>query len=195
MEKTPEHKPKIPLTEKLKTIPDVLGIRLNEQPDYDVLVKDGDIEVRKYHKTLLAQVTVQGEYEQAIKDGFQILANYIFGENKTDDQIAMTAPVYQEKTSEGWMISFVVPEKFDRNTVPDPVNPNIHFVDLPERKIAVLKYSGNNNQEKMKKAEQELSDWIATSGSRASSNIRWAQYDPPFAVPFLKRNEAQVNIN
>lgn len=212
MEKSHNHKPKIPLTEKLKTIPDVFGIRLNEQPDYEVLVTEGDVEVRRYKKTLIAQVTVQGEHDLAVKSGFQTLANYIFGDNEERSTIEMTAPVFQqnaqgnqsigmtaplfrEQNENGWTISFVIPEKFDLNTVPDPVNSNIRLAEMPERKTAVFRYSGNNNEEKMREAEEKLNEWLTSSGLTAKSTIRWAQYDPPFAIPFLKRNEAQIDIN
>lgn len=207
MENLPAHKPKIPLVEKLKTIPDMLGIRLNEQPHYDVLSKEGDIEIRKYPKLLLAQVTIQGEHEEAIKEGFLELASYIFGENKGKQQLSMTAPVfqenqtmpmtapvYQQKSGENWTVSFVIPKKFDRNTVPEPLNKDIHFVEVPMRKTVVYQYTGNNNEEKMMEAEKTLKSWLFSSGDHACSDVRWAQYDPPFAIPFLKRNEAQIDI-
>lgn len=209
-------KPKIPLTEKLKTISDVFGIRLNEQPDYEVLVTEGDIEVRRYKKTLIAQVTIEGEHDQAVMSGFQTLANYIFGDNENQTSMEMTAPVFQEsvlrnrttgelipmtaplfkyQNKNGWTISFVIPEKFDRHSAPEPIDSNIHLTELPERKTAVFRYSGNNNEEKMKEAEEKLNEWLRSSGLTTKSTIRWAQYDPPFAIPFLKRNEAQIDIN
>ncbi len=212
MEKPLTHKPKIPLTEKLKIIPDIFGVRLNEQPDYEVLVTQDDVEVRRYKKTVIAQVTIQGEHDQAIKAGFQTLANYIFGENEEQSTMEMTAPVFQQNTTSnqylgvtaplfrehngsGWTISFVIPEKFDFDSVPDPVDSNIRITEMPERKTAVLRYSGNNNEEKMREAEVKLNEWLTSSGMKAKSSIRWAQYDPPFAIPFLKRNEAQIDIN
>ena len=214
MEKTPQHEPKIPLSEKLKTPLDIVGIRTNEQPDYDVITKDGHVEVRKYKKTLIAQVKILGDYESAKKEGFLTLANYIFGDNQKQANIPMTAPVFQEKRSEnsqtmamtapviqeqdeaqtGWVTSFVVPEKFDRNSVPQPTNSEIQFKELPERNTAVFTYSGNNTEDKMKRAEEKLREWISTTGKNSTSSIRWAQYDPPFAIPFLKRNEAQIDI-
>lgn len=194
MEKTAQHKPKIPLTEKLKTLPDIFGIRLNEQPQYEIVRKDGDIQLRKYNKSLIAQVTVAGEYEDAVKNAFKVLADFIFGGNKSESTIEMTSPVFQEQRHQAWTLSFIMPEKFNLASIPQPINPKIKLLELPSRTTAVIEYSGNNNEEKMMQAEQDLKAWLYSEGMTPKSETRWAQYDPPFTVPFLKKNEAHIDV-
>ncbi len=67
---------------------------------YDVKQKEGDFEIRKYVDYILAQVDIDASFDEAVREGFMILANYIFGGNRKHSKIAMTAPVVEEKMSE-----------------------------------------------------------------------------------------------
>lgn len=81
-----------PLTEYLKMAPEMVGIRVNEEPNYEILKKEGEIEVRRYEKILLAQISINKPHEEAVKEGFQKLADYIFGGNAAEEKMAMTSP-------------------------------------------------------------------------------------------------------
>lgn len=68
----------IPLTKKLKSIPEVFGIRFNEEPPYEVLKKDGHFEVRRYQKQLMARVALKGlKYDDFRETAFKKLASNI----------------------------------------------------------------------------------------------------------------------
>ena len=75
----------------------VFGIRTVEEPDYTVILEDGNIQVRQYADFIIAETIVEAEYEEAGSIAFRRLAGYIFGKNKRDEKIAMTAPVLQEQ--------------------------------------------------------------------------------------------------
>jgi len=79
-------------------------------------------------------------------------------------------------------------------TVPKPLDKDIELIDLPARTVAVVEYTGNNTEERMHEASIALQAWLIASGRLALSPVRWALYDAPFTVPFLKRNEAQVDV-
>ena len=68
-----------------------------DRPKYLVLKKWGNFEIRQYEPRVIAQTTIQNDFEQAIKEGFNLLAAYIFGQNATKTKIAMTAPVEQRE--------------------------------------------------------------------------------------------------
>ncbi len=199
---------KIPFKEILKTIPGVFGIRLDEEPSYRIIQRDGSFELRQYEKNLMAQVLVNGDHEIAVEEGFNRLANYIFGQNRTNTAFSMTSPVYQERVSvymnhssihhdrkpDSWLISFVIPSKFDIRTVPKPLDHGICLAELPKRLIASVTYSGVNTEEKMRKGSKQLLNCLKNSRLKAISDVRWAQYDPPFAIPLFRKNEAQVDV-
>ncbi|MEM6414351.1 MAG: heme-binding protein [Pseudomonadota bacterium] len=67
-----------------------------ELPRYAV-VEDfgGGAEIRLYAPMILAEVDVKGSRSEAATAGFRILAAYIFGKNKKQEEIGMTAPVTQ----------------------------------------------------------------------------------------------------
>ncbi len=104
-----------------------------EQPDYTVEASDGPFEVRLYGPMIAAEATVAGERKEAINAGFRLIAAYIFGANKPNAKIAMTAPVQQQQqetiamtapvTQQGagnsWNVSFIMPKSWTMETLPE----------------------------------------------------------------------------
>ena len=68
-----------------------------EEPNYTVLSKTKNFELRRYESQLVAQTWVSGDQDAASRAGFKILADYIFGNNTApsgeSSKISMTAPV------------------------------------------------------------------------------------------------------
>ncbi len=200
----------IPLSEKLKGIPGFFGIRLGEEPFYEVLCTEGEKEIRKYNSFILASVTIHGSFEEAKREAFACLASYIFGQNKDNKHLKMTSPVLQEEnndfipmtsplsqgqSSNAWTMSFVLPLKYNLTTAPTPKDNRILLHKNPGRMIASLRYSGANDQEKIKKHSAELVSWINKSELFIpTGEVQIAQYDGPATIPFLRRNEVHVEV-
>ena len=113
------------------------------------------------------------------------------------EQIAMTAPVIMEESSEGkWKMAFSMPAKYTMENIPKPLDERVKLVEVPARTLAVVQYSGSfNNTEKREEMEQALAEWLAQHPDyRAKGKIFYAGYDPPFTVPFLRRNEVLVEV-
>ena len=77
------------------------SIMATDEPEFKTILKDGKIEFREYAPKIIAQVEVFGDFDQASSKGFKVLADYIFGNNKSKDgngnsRIEMTAPVEME---------------------------------------------------------------------------------------------------
>lgn len=188
-------RPKIPLSEKLKSLPEIFGIRLNEEPPHQVVHKYAHVEIRRYEPMLIAETVAFGEYRHASEDAFLRLASYIFGEQRPKTTIEMTAPVFQEKSDTGWRMGFVLPKRFTFDTAPKPKDSGISLRETRAHMVAVWRYSGTNDEAKMLRHIDDLSDWLVRSGRyRAISVPRCAQYDGPHALPFLRRNEIQVDV-
>lgn len=201
----------IPFKEMLHSIPGFFGIRLEEEPRYEVIETLDDVEIRRYAPALLAQVTVIGEHKDAVNDAFRILAGYIFGGNSTGEKMDMTspvlqqvehaslsasAPVIQNPSGEGWTVSFFISNELTPQTAPRPDNPAVTLVQSPETVVGALRYSGNNSDESRVEKRQELLSALA--GHRhwqVADDVAWAQYDQPFSIPFLKRNEVMVPLS
>jgi len=176
-----------------------------ETPDYKVVVKQGAFEVRDYAAQTVAEVVVEGDQQDAVRNGFRRLASYIFGANSGDQKIAMTAPVAQSPVMSGpvttsalgaqrWVVRFDMPRAHDLSTLPKPKNAAIRLLTLPPARIAAVRFSGLMSDSAAAKETAELLGYIKTSGLKAAGPPTLAQYDPPWTLWFLRRNEVLIPV-
>ena len=203
----------VPFIEKLKAIPGYFGIHLSEQPVYEVLKQEGDFELREYEPLLIATTPVQGDYKQALDDGFVRLAKYIFGENKSGLQMGMTIPVIHGplqgeikgkvqtlsipdfRNLDHMSMSFVLPSDMKHATAPMPNDSSVHLQEIPAQTWAVNAYSGKSEPEDIVANVKALQEWLSGSGHKADlRTLRVAQYDAPTTISFLRRSEVQVRL-
>ena len=199
---------RVPFREIVKSIPGFFGIRLEAEPKYEVVARRGEVEIRRYLPATVAEVTIAGPHDDAVDEGFRRLAAYIFGKNVSSDELAMTVPVYQRHerlpmttpvTQKGqagaWTLAFFLGNVMRVDDAPKPIDPSITLRTEPERLVASLRYSGTNNDDRRSAARRKLLDALLTDREfDVAEDVYWAQYDAPFVLPFVKRNEAQVEI-
>ncbi len=106
----------------------------------------------------------------------------------------MTTPVVGQKQEDVWRYTFVLPATYTKDSAPLPTTADVKVVGVPRTKVAALRYSGSWNEEAMEQKSQELLEWIKTNGLAAASAPRAAGYDPPWTIPFLRRNEVLIDI-
>ena len=165
-----------------------------EEPGYVIEASDANIEIRYYNSMILAEVIVHGDRKEAIKDGFRVIADYIFGNNSSSQKIAMTAPVQQQKAKDGWRVSFVMPSEYSLNSLPKPSGDNLWVREMPSAKYVVIRFSGTSTQGNLKKHEAELLDYVAAHRLKVLGSIKYAFYNPPWTLPFLRRNELMLQL-
>lgn len=181
----------VPIKEVIKSIPGFFGIRLEHTPRYDVIY-EGDIEIRRYAPFIVAQITVGGPREKALDEAFKQLAAFIFGDNQSQQTLPMTNPVFFEEVKGGWLMSFYLE---DRENIPVSLNKSITIHEYEEKFVAAYQFTGNMTDEKLNESKLELLAKMRNiPGYRAVSEVYWAQYDAPFTIPFMKKNEALVHI-
>jgi len=188
----------------------LVGIRAGtEQPPYEVVGRVGDAEIRRYAPQIAAEAVVEGPVETARNEGFRRVAGYIFGDNTAKASVAMTAPVVQGREAAGgsqsiamtspvvqqpaggesWSIQFIMPSKYTMATLPQPNDPRVRLVEIPARTFAVVRFSGLGREDAVARHEKALDAALAGSSWRAVGEpVTW-YYDPPWTVPFLRRNE------
>ncbi len=183
-----------------------------EQPVYKVLSQTDAIEIRRYEPKIIAEVEVTGAREDAIGDGFRLLADYIFGNNTATKDIAMTAPVQQQASQEiamtapvqqqalddslgnRWRVSFVMPSAYTMETLPTPRNSAVTLKEVPAKRMAVIEFSGRNSNDNIAEHEAALRRYIDTNDLQPIGPPVYAFYDPPWTLPFLRRNEVMLEI-
>ncbi len=188
----------------------LMGIAMakTEEAHYSVLSKDGDIETRMYAGDILAQVEVVGERKEALNKGFRLLADYIFGNNtvrkniemtapvmqEISQKIPMTAPVMQEPSGNKWIVSFVMPAHFTLQTLPKPNNNKIQIVQRKPQKYLAIRFSGFSSGSNFEQHTKILETHIKKNNIQVVGNPVWAQYNPPWTLPFWRRNEVMFRL-
>lgn len=177
----------------------VVGVRGGtEEPPYSLVQRLGHVEIRRYEPRLAAETTVNASELDARSDGFRRLASYIFGGNADRQRIAMTAPVAQSGgppgATTGWTIRFFLPRDLSAASAPRPIAAAVQIVKLPAETVAVWRFSGTPAAEAVHTAQRDLLAALAATEWRpVGAPAAWF-YDPPWTIPFLRRNEAVVAV-
>jgi hypothetical protein len=180
-----------------------------EEPQYTVIQQHEGIEVRSYAPYLVAEVVVPGPADAAGNQGFRILAAYIFGKNKGERRIqmtapvtqspeprsiAMTAPVTQAATETGYVIQFKMPAEFTLDTLPEPLDPQVRLREVPGGRFAVIRYSGAWSEGNYSEHLAKLRQGVEAAGIRTRGEPIYARYDAPFVPWFMRRNEIWLQV-
>jgi len=180
-----------------------------EEAPFSVFAKDGEFEVRDYAGQIVAEVSVDEDFKDAGNTAFRKLFGYISGDNQAREGISMTAPVAQQErgekiamtspvgqraTSQGWSVSFMMPSSFTLESTPEPNDPAIAIREIPEQRMATIRYSGRWTEKNYRKYLAKLESWIGTQGLTVTGNPVWARYNPPFTPPFWRRNEILIPV-
>ena len=183
--------------------------RATEEPDYRVLRKLEDIELREYAAYAVAEVVVSGPSARAGNLAFPILAGYIFGKNKGERKLAMTAPVTQtaepvklEMTAPvtqsaapgGFRVQFVLPKGVTSTSAPEPLDPRVTLRDIAPTRVAVIRYSGFWSDANYEKHLARLQDGLRAVGLAWDGEAVYSRYNPPFTPWFLRRNEIWLHL-
>lgn len=191
----------------LTTLP--MSSHATEEPEFQILRKIGDIELRRYASYIVAEVVVAGPASDAGKQAFPILAGYIFGKNKGEQKLAMTAPVTQAAipvkfemsapvtqtaAPGGFLVQFVLPKGVTLTSAPEPLDTRIHLRQVAPHQLAVIRYSGFWS-------DSNYNDHLATlQAALRTANLPWsgepvyARYNAPFTPWFMRRNEIWLHL-
>ncbi|CAG7857536.1 hypothetical protein MCAMS1_02400 [biofilm metagenome] len=187
----------------------LFGIQTEDSPVYGLMEEYDPIEIRHYYPYLTVQTEDSGDYDAATEKSFFRLFDYINGKNQTQqkltmtapvlqaskgEKIQMTAPVFQAQSGKTWTMRFVLPLEYDLATAPKPSDPKVTLVEIPEKKVAVLRFTGFFSENTLSETKAELMAWLKEKKIKPLSEPLSAGYNPPWTIPFLRRNEIHVDI-
>jgi len=164
---------------------------------YSIKGTSGEIEFRQYPSLVLA--TTDNSQNDA---GFNLLFAYISGNNKARDKIPMTAPVITSQkipmtspvVSNATSMSFVLPAGKTREETPDPLDSRVQIVTLPEREVAVIRFTGYASSQEVDTVTLRLQDGLKKTRIETVGEPFLMRYDTPWMPGFLRRNEVGVEI-
>ncbi len=189
----------------------LFGRGSEEQPSYKIVAKQENKEIRKYSSYIIAKTTISGSFKDAQSEGFRILAGYIFGKNKSQQKISITAPVVQKTENEKismtapvvispnenrtWTMTFSMPSKFTLESLPVPTDERVKIEKVEEKLVAALTFSGFWNESINSVKAQDLTEWLkGYKDYQLTSPPMFAGYNPPWTLPFLRRNEILIEL-
>jgi hypothetical protein len=175
-----------------------------EEPDFEVVQRLDAVEIRQYAPYVVAEVTVPGPADSAGNRAFPLLAGYIFGKNKGERKMAMTAPVTQTPTpvkmamtapvtqapvAEGYLVQFVLPKGVTLDTAPEPLDARVKIREMAAHRVAVVRFSGFWSEDNYQRHLAQLTTGLQAAGLRWKGEPVYSRYDAPWTPWFLRRNE------
>jgi hypothetical protein len=191
----------------------LFGVRSGyEQPAYEVVERLGDaVEIRRYEPRLAVETVVAGPGDEAARNAaFRILFDYISGANRAGEEVAMTVPVETAGRSAeiamtapietapaedgGYAMRFFLPAAFTEDTAPAPTDPRVRIVALQAATVAARRFTGWRDAEDVRREQERLLRALQQSPWRPSGSPTALFYDPPWTIPFLRRNEVAIAV-
>jgi hypothetical protein len=218
MTQNPTHQPAKSLTKQLfllvtsLTLIAAMPAHAIDEPAYTVVQTSDVFEVRQYAPYLVAEVVVPGPASEAGNQGFSLLGGYIFGKNKGERKLEMTAPVTQTAvaappvklemtapvtqavTPGGFLVQFVMPKGYTLATLPVPLDERVKLREVPGNRVAVIRFSGSWSQSTYEEQLQKLRTALAAAGLATTGEPVSSRYNSPFSLPFLRRNEIWLSL-
>jgi hypothetical protein len=168
---------------------------MTQNQPYRLLKRHGEFELRDYPAGMQVETEVTGDFINAGSIGFRPLVNFISGNNKARQAIAMTAPVIQESvTSSRHKVRFVMPTGMDQSSTPAPTDSKVSAIAVPAHLAAARKFGGSWNKDKFEKEGSKLLEEVAKAGLVAQGNLYWSRFDPPWKPGFLRHNEVLIRV-
>jgi SOUL heme-binding protein len=178
------------------------------EPPYTLVTRAGDFEIRDYQTQVIAEVSVTGARGDPANQGFRPLAGYIFGGNapkakiamtapvtrQQGTKIAMTAPVTRQAAGSAWKVRFIMPAGSTLATMPRPNDPSVRLLEEPGKRYGVIRFSGVGGDAVYARKTAELNEMLAARRLVPIGAPVIASYDPPWTLPFNRRNEVWLEL-
>ena len=180
---------------------------MTELQPYEVVGRRDGFELRRYPAHLVAEIEVDGSFDEAPYRAFRPLAGFINGANRSRRRIAMTAPVTQQEAGPekiamtapvmrqaagrpgSYLVQFVMPSHFTAQTLPVPEDTRVQTRQIPQQLAAAARFSGRWTRKGFEDRGAALRRAVAAAGLRPNGPVRYARFNPPLTPWFLRRNE------
>jgi len=160
---------------------------------YKILKEYKSFEIRAYDARLFSTVKLNTKYyDESSRNGFSILAGYIFGGNEKNEKIAMTSPVVMT-LEDSMTMKFMIPQEFEKSTLPQPNSSKIIFEEEPNKIVAAITFGGWANDQKIEAHKTELIEALAKEKIQHNDKFSFLGYNAPYEMS-NRRNEVIVEL-
>eukprot|EP00308_Calcidiscus_leptoporus_P012143 CAMPEP_0119364706 /NCGR_PEP_ID=MMETSP1334-20130426/11623_1 /TAXON_ID=127549 /ORGANISM="Calcidiscus leptoporus, Strain RCC1130" /LENGTH=420 /DNA_ID=CAMNT_0007380481 /DNA_START=20 /DNA_END=1282 /DNA_ORIENTATION=- len=172
-----------------------------ETPPYTPLRSGDGYEVREYPSYGVARVQMGEESATSALAGsrsFRALAAFVFGSNAQSESIGMTTPVRTDVDQLSSSMSFVLPSKYSAATAPAPSDPAVRLQQVEGQTLAVAEFTGFATGGEVERQREQLLAKLRRDGvdiPDGGSSYTVFQYNPPYTIPWLRRNELAMSVS
>jgi hypothetical protein len=182
-----------------------------DEPRYQVVEEADGFELREYLPFLVAETRVEGSFSGSADDAFDLLVDYVQGNNVGGRVIPMTAPVRQQPAnasnggavpvsaadaeSDSWLFQFALPKEYQMSMLPRPLDERVDLRRLEPGLVAALRYGGDWSETRYRAKERELLDAVRSAGLTTVGTPSFARYNAVLIPWFLRRNEVLVGVD
>lgn len=164
-----------------------------EMPQYTVIKKYNDVEIRQYPKMVVAQTTLPDTaMDKNMNNGFRTIAGYIFGGNDSNQKIAMTAPVVMTMGDTATMY-FVMPKQYKKDQLPKPTSSKVKILEEAEKVLAVITFGGFSSAEKVALYRKKLASVLNQNQIKMVGPYLYMGYNAPWDI-INRRNEVAIEV-
>lgn len=167
----------------------------SEIQSYEVIRTQEPYEIRYYPPAIMAKISSTSKsYRDLGYSGFGKLANYIFGGNSANKQIAMTSPVHMDIGDTLSTMSFVIPSEYTLDDLPKPNNAEINIQTTDAEYVAVISFGGFASNDRIHEHQELLRQYLIDTKVAYFGNFRFLGYNPPYQL-LGRRNEIIVTVD
>eukprot|EP00960_Hanusia_phi_P003286 96686-Hanusia_phi.AAC.1 len=184
-----------------------------ETPSYSVVRSSSEYEIRDYSPMLVASKAMSAE-RQEDGNAFNELASFLFGKNDRKEAMSMTTPVITAVDGEGRTrsMSFVIPSKYDLDSVPKPVGLSaVRMQQMEDSRVAAREFPGfatpaevggwGWRELRVVRQRDALLAALEEDGVTVEADEVVGRhmaddvvYNPPYTLPTFRRNEVFVRV-
>ena len=174
-----------------------------DSPSYDVVGHAEGYELRRYASHGVAATTMDAAGRGASSGllassrGFSRLSAFIFGENARGETLEMTTPVRVDVDTDGAAMAFALPRELSASSAPAPSDARVRLRQTEVATVAVAQFGGYATPKEIERQRETLLAALARDGVQvdgAGERYTIYQYNPPYTLPFLRRNEIAMPV-
>lgn len=184
----------------------ILREKSTPEPDFRVLVSEGDLQIRSYPPVTVAETIVAGPRKEALNEGYRILSDYLTAKSREGEKLPMRVPVLQDagnpmasdppvfddEVEGGWRVRLTLPGGTELPEAPAGVT----LVEIPARRVGAATFHGTAHDERLQAAEDRLRGWLNRHGEEClKAEPEYAFYNSPMIPPPLRRNEVLLALS
>ncbi|EWM28188.1 soul heme-binding protein [Nannochloropsis gaditana] len=187
-----------------------------ETPSFQVLHEGHGYEIREYDPYTVAYTEMGSSDAKAgstsagpvlgsptmTGGAFNTLAGYIFGANEAKTNMAMTTPVEIRKDAqhrgagEAYSMRFIMASPYTTETAPRPMDSKVRLTTTARERLAAREFAGFATEGEVQRQLISLLSLLDRDGVTVvdPASYRIFQYNPPYTLPWLRRNEILVEV-